>query len=297
MTLINYRDLVGVKAQKRLNLGGERELRSYRDLPVEVRDDSGNTLVGHFSVYNTWTNIGNWFLERVAPGAFDKTIKEADVRHLLNHNPDIVLGRTKSGTLRLGSDEQGGTYEVDLNMEDPDAISTRAKVARGDIDQSSFAFRVLKEEWEEAADDSQLPKRTIVEAELFDTSTVTYPAYEDSDSGLRMAGLSILSQVLGLRDEVRYAMLRALESDDLPKDIEGAVEQFVELMRNTEISSLDGVEDEPAVDETPDDRAADEALEEDEDEEIPSDFEVMGAAETVRRRLYILNKKKEKTVD
>jgi phage head maturation protease len=64
-------------------------------------------------------------------------------------------------------------------------------IERGDVSQSSFAFRATKEEWDETGD---LPVRTVLECELFDVSPVTYPAYDDSEVGLRKVGEKILAE-------------------------------------------------------------------------------------------------------
>jgi len=194
---------------------------------VELRegdgDDSSPVLAGHAAVFNKETVIGSFFREKIAPGAFTKTIKEADVRHLFNHDPNWVLARTKNGSLQLSEDKVGLAFEAELNMDDPQAQTVRAKVARGDVDQSSFAFRVIKEEWIEPDEDGkgELPLRTIKEAQLFDTSSVTYPAYEDAETFLRGVGLDILGEALGVDEDDRATILRALTfGDSLDADME-----------------------------------------------------------------------------
>jgi HK97 family phage prohead protease len=157
----------------------------YRTFGFEVRSaEDSNTLVGHAAVFNTVVDLG-YFREKIAPGAFKKTLADnADVRALLNHNPDIIFGRTKAGTLKLREDDTGLFNEIAM----PD--TTHAKdamisVKRGDIDQESFAFQAIKEEWDET--DPSNPIRTITEAKLFDVSLVVYPAYPTTDVSARSA--------------------------------------------------------------------------------------------------------------
>jgi HK97 family phage major capsid protein/HK97 family phage prohead protease len=110
------------------------------------------------------------------------------VRYLFNHNPDAVLARTKSGTLKLGEDKAGLAVDAELA---PTSVGRDLAILmeRGDVNQMSIGFRVIQDEWEEVeGDDGHVyERRTIKEAQLFDVSAVTYPAYEETDAGLRTA--------------------------------------------------------------------------------------------------------------
>lgn len=149
--------------------------------PVEARtDDAGQRIGGYGAVFNSETVIGGEFREKIAPGAFAKSIA-GDVRSFFNHNSALILGRTKSGTLRLKEDERGLSYEVDL----PDTQAgrdLRVSMDRGDVDGSSFSFRVTRDTWEMGDD---LPLRTIQEVELYEVGPVTMPAYDDATVALR----------------------------------------------------------------------------------------------------------------
>lgn len=157
------------------------ERRSLTE-PVEFRaaEDGTKRVAGYAAVFNSITDLGD-FREQIAPGAFAKTLK-GDVRALFNHDTSMVLGRTKSGTLRLSEDERGLKYEVDL----PDTQAgrdLRVSMERGDIDGSSFGFRVTKQSWDVRDDGPSV--RTIEEVELFEVSPVTFPAYADAEIALR----------------------------------------------------------------------------------------------------------------
>jgi len=120
-------------------------------------------------------------IERLAPGCFDEAVKGADVVALFNHDPSMLLGRTKSRTLRLSTDARGLRYEVDL----PDTTTgrdVRALVKRGDLSGASFGFIVGLDEWTREAG---MCVRTIVAVKvLYDVSPVTSPAY----AGARVSG-------------------------------------------------------------------------------------------------------------
>lgn len=154
--------------------------------PLAVRTaDDGPRIGGYAARFNAETVIAGLFRERIAPGAFAEAVSRDDVRALFNHDANWVLGRTKSGTLTLAEDEQGLRYEVVLNQADPDAASVLAKVQRGDVDGSSFAFSVDAEEWDYPPD--AMPLRTIRAVHLFDVSPVAYPAYDTTSVSARTA--------------------------------------------------------------------------------------------------------------
>lgn len=139
---------------------------------IEVRESEGDemTLEGYAAVYNSETDLGH-FREVIKPGAFDDVL-DNDVRALINHDPNLILGRTNNGTLELSVDERGLKYKVKLGNQQY-AKDFYESVKRGDISQSSFAFTIDKQSWNE--------ERTVRSVDkvrqLLDVSPVTYPAY------------------------------------------------------------------------------------------------------------------------
>ncbi len=157
-----------------------------RNLPTgfEMRGDAGSgaTLIGHAAVFDVETVIMGMFREKISPGSFKKTIKESDVRALFNHDPNFILGRNKADTLRLSEDKVGLAYEIDL----PDTQTAKdlyTSIERGDVTQSSFAFKIVKEVRTEPDEEAGeiMPLFDIKETRLFDVSPVTYPAYDETD--------------------------------------------------------------------------------------------------------------------
>ena len=160
----------------------QREIRTFTFQLEERKDDKEPRMTGHAAVFNEITKIGSFFREQVAPGAFKQSIKDDDVRALFNHDPNFVLGRNVSGTLRMKEDDKGLAIEIDP-PQTQFANDLMTLMKRGDISQMSFAFQVLGEMWEENED--ELPLRTLNKLRLFDVSPVTFPAYEGTDIGVR----------------------------------------------------------------------------------------------------------------
>lgn len=158
--------------------------RRYFPLPVEVRADDGEgakKLAGYAAVFDSMTDIG-WFREKIAPGAFLDTAKEDDIRCLFNHNPDLILGRNKAGTLAVNEDEKGLWFENDV----PDTQvgrDTLTSVERGDVTGCSFSFRTVKDQWDES--DPDHPVRTLLKVKVYDVGPVTFPAYVDTSVAAR----------------------------------------------------------------------------------------------------------------
>jgi len=150
-------------------------------LGVETRaEDEKRTLAGYAAVFNSDADIGGWWTERISPGAFSDAIG-GDVRALVDHDMGRVIGRTKSGTLRLSEDSKGLRVEIDI-PNTTDGNDLWELVERGDISGMSFGFRVTKETWDETG---ETPVRTILAVDLFEVSAVAWPAYDDTEIGKR----------------------------------------------------------------------------------------------------------------
>lgn len=140
---------------------------------------------GHAAVFGVWTNIAGLFDERLAKGAFARTLREEpDVLALWHHQYDQVLGRTTSGTLRLWEDDIGLAYELDLDPRSPAGALALSTVERGDVAGMSFGFAVRAESWED--DDAwQRPRRTITDVALHEVTATPIPAYPTTTASLR----------------------------------------------------------------------------------------------------------------
>lgn len=143
------------------------------------------TMEGYAANFNSLSEDLGGFREMLMPGCFAEALKTSDVRGLFNHNPDKILGRNTSGTLRISEDEKGLRFEIDP----PDtsyAKDLQVSMQRGDVSQCSFGFRVAAEgdAWRKEPDGSYI--RSILKVDrLFDVSPVTYPAYASTSCAVR----------------------------------------------------------------------------------------------------------------
>lgn len=160
----------------------ERRVFTMNELRVAPGADGAKALRGHAAVFNRDSTEMCGFTERVAPGAFTATLAADDIRALFNHDPNYVLGRNTAKTLRMTEDVDGLAFEVDL----PDTSYARdlaVSIDRSDITGCSFGFITRSQKWEEFEDGRVL--RTLLDCQLFDVGPVTYPAYPDTDVGMR----------------------------------------------------------------------------------------------------------------
>lgn len=152
---------------------------------VQLRDmeaDSENRYVeGYAATFNVWGD-GGWFREQILPGAFRTALDKSDPRALFNHKEDLLLGRKSSGTLELSEDSTGLSIRFLMPKY---ATNIQEMMDRGDLNQMSFAFTVLRDEWRWGAD-YEKEERDILEVDtLHDVSLVTFPFYEESKAYLR----------------------------------------------------------------------------------------------------------------
>jgi HK97 family phage prohead protease len=150
--------------------------------PVERRESEGvTTVAGYAAVFGDTAEIGDYFKEVLARGAFTATLRTADVRAYFDHDRGRVLGRSSTGTLRLKEDQKGLFVEIDL-PDTSDGRDVRALIERGDISGMSIGMIVTRQEWDETGD---IPVRTIHEVELREVSIVSEPAYHGTSIALR----------------------------------------------------------------------------------------------------------------
>lgn len=183
---------------------------------------------GHGAVFNQKVELWPGYFELIEPGAFTEAIVADDVRCLVNHNTDMVLGRNKAGTLRLSEDDIGLHVDCDL----PDTTAGRdmaVSLERGDISQMSFGFGIEDARTETSGGDIV---RIITKIRpLVDVSPVAFPAYTGTDAQIYARALGSL----GVRgNDVIRALFRAeyraeLSASDLAT-IQGAIQALAALL-------------------------------------------------------------------
>lgn len=213
-------------------------VRARAGLELRAAEEGGMpTLTGHFARFNEWTEIDSIFegrfMERIAPGAFKKTIAEQrqSIKVTLNHGHDPHFGDKPLGPIEvLREDETGGYYEVPLI----DTSYNRDLVPglEAGLYGSSFRFRVVKESLNEEPERSDsnpdaIPERTITEAQVFEFGPVTFPAYEGATAGVRSMTDEMIFERMASNPERMRELLdfarqaRALTTDDLPSPEKG----------------------------------------------------------------------------
>ena len=163
--------------------------------PIEVRcqvselraNTESRTIIGYAAKFEKWSEpIMGWFREKIDRDAFSEC-DVTDVIMCFNHNIDSILARTTSGTLSLSTDEEGLRFEFEAPATTlgNDMVEL---VRRGDISKCSFKFTVEEDEWLYASKENGLDydERTIRKIDkLYDVSLVVYPAYNDTEAGVR----------------------------------------------------------------------------------------------------------------
>ena len=158
---------------------------------------TGNQLVGYGAAFNSWARISTpqgAFMEKVAPGAFRKTLQERGdkVRVLLEHGKDARAGNRPLGTLlSLREDQYGLAYVCDL-FDEPYVAELKSALA-ANLYSSSFRFRSRVEDFEPRPPASEhnpgrIPEVVLRELELFELGPCTFPAYSSATASLRTKG-------------------------------------------------------------------------------------------------------------
>jgi HK97 family phage prohead protease len=232
----------------------ERRTFTVRNIETRQADDGTMRMAGYAAVFNE-PSVPLPFIEKIAPGAFRKTLSETpDVRLLVNHE-GLPMARTKNGTMRLYEDEKGLYFEAEL-ANTQEARDLYTLVSRGDVDQMSFAFRVIRQKWNDDRTERSLTEVSLADG---DVSIVTYPAYPATSVEAREAIKRAIAQIKEGR-EVSGDSLLVLESifGDLTEGHEyvmKAVEVMGALLGNN------GVEGEEEESESPLEEVEDQELE------------------------------------
>lgn len=156
----------------------------YRSNNIELmsnKDSDDLRIEGYFAVYDDETELWDGVYEKIDRHAFDGELNK-DIRALMGHNTEKVLGRTKNKTLTLKSDDKGLWGSILINKDDPEALSLYQKVKRGDIDQCSIGFIPTDEDHETRSYGDLF---TVKSCELIEVSVVAFPAYENTSVSAR----------------------------------------------------------------------------------------------------------------
>jgi uncharacterized protein len=163
------------------------EFRSYSgpEGRVEIREgSSGRKIGGYAAKFNVLSRNLGGFVERISPGAFNKSRGDGwpEVMARYDHDRQMLLGTTGGGTLELTIDRTGLFYDVVVPHTRDDVLEL---VARNDVRHSSFAFLTgnAVDDW--STSDGGYPLRTLLSVQLVDVAPTAQPAYPDATAGLR----------------------------------------------------------------------------------------------------------------
>ncbi len=194
----------------------ERRDMPFRAVELRAKPDGsgGESLVfcGYASVTESAYEMHDWlgpFNEVIRRGAFKKTLSDgADVAFLVNH-AGLTMARTKSGTLRLSEDDTGLYSEADLDPRSPSVAELRTAMERHDIDEMSFAFQVIRQQWSPDFD-----QRDILEVSLNkgDVSVVNYGA-NPATAGAQLDARAVAASLAQLDTEQRRDVYERLVAE------------------------------------------------------------------------------------
>lgn len=164
----------------------ERERRSITEgmelrFAQDAKPGEARTAEGYAALFNVETDVGGYFTEVIAPGAFTRSLAEHDCLALHTHDVGRVVGRKAAGTLEVSEDEKGLAFRNVL-PDTSDGRDLAVQIERGDIAGMSFGFISVRSEWDETVDP---PKRTVIEARLLEITYTPIPQYTDTEVGLR----------------------------------------------------------------------------------------------------------------
>jgi HK97 family phage prohead protease len=184
-----------------------RHARTEEVRHVEFRaseNSDGQTLEGYAAVFNAWTDIRDslgTYKERIAPGAFKRTIGQRQPVLQFDHGSHPLIGSLPLGTISALREDRNGLF-VRARLSDNWLIEpVRDAIKDGAVSGMSFRFRVVSDDW---SDDNE--ERTINEVELLELGPVVFPAYEQTS-------VSVRSLVNHLDDDTRAALAQELSTD------------------------------------------------------------------------------------
>ena len=160
-----------------------------RMIPGEVRAlsaDGASYVEGTGIVFSQWSDDLGGFRELVDPAATDGAL-DPDMAVCFNHDANFLLGRAPN-TAEISTDASGVHYRAEINPDDPSAVSTHAKIARGDVTGSSFQFRVEDDRWE--SDDTGTRRTILKFAEVIEMGPVVFPAYSQTVASARATDIA-----------------------------------------------------------------------------------------------------------
>ncbi|SNS77782.1 prohead peptidase. Unknown type peptidase. MEROPS family U35 [Granulicella rosea] len=170
-----------------------------KELRVQTGADGSKTLGGYALVYNSRSVDLGGFTELIAPGAVTESLKQnPDVLMLRDHKQELLMGRTKAGTLTLIDDPVGLRFSCKL-PDTQQAIDLATSVTRGDLDGVSFGFQTIEDSWTSDGEGNVI--RTLLKINLFEISPTSFAAYPAANVSVRSCPPELRSLLRSKRDD------------------------------------------------------------------------------------------------
>ena len=215
---------------------------------LELRaEGSGRTFTGYAALYESDSEPMGGFVERIAPGAFRRSLTSHgwDIKLLANHDPGRVLASTRAKTLRLRDTDRGLFVEAEL-PNSPEGDNYAEAIRRGDIDSMSFGFTVQPggEKW--SADGKV---RTLTDVKLFEVSVVAWPAYSATTGTTSVRSLDQLATREDVSvEDLKVAIDTFVAGEDLTpaqgEMLKGVIDLLVQVEAEQDMAEEDAPEGE-----------------------------------------------------
>lgn len=251
--------MVAVSVSEGIEPGGERSEMTIAETTVETDDDGrmeapkdnlvrhvefraepsgdGFTLEGYAAVFNEWTEIDSWegsFRERIAPGAFRRTLGQRTPILQFDHGTHPLIGSLPLGVFTSISEDEHG-LRVKARLSDNWLVEPiRDAIRDGAITGMSFRFRVIRDQWAKGKD--KIAERTINEVALYEAGPVVFPAYEQTTVGVRSQEIMSALNDPELRVELARCLLTGTDVVSVPNDDDPAAEGHL----SSDVDSTEG---------------------------------------------------------
>ena len=188
-----------------------------------VADTDGRTLEGYAAVFNEWTTIDSWegtFQERIAPGAFKKTLSERMPVLQFDHGTHPLIGSIPLGVFTALREDENGLFVRGRLSDNWLVEPIRDAIRDGAITGMSFRFRVIKDSWRKGP--GNVPERTIQEIALYEAGPVVFPAYEQTSVSVRSREVLTALGDEGVRHELALLLATGTSADALAAETDDA---------------------------------------------------------------------------
>ncbi|MBS9525919.1 HK97 family phage prohead protease [Litoribacter alkaliphilus] len=165
-----------------------KEIRTFQNVEFRTFEEEGKKYIEGYALKFQKDSRDMGFIEVIDRNAINDSTDLSDIVALFNHKEDYILARrnSKVNTLEILVDETGLKYRFEVD-EDISYIRDLYKlIKKGEISESSFAFRINEdgEKWEKRGDGKYI--RTITSFKgIYDVSVVTKGAYQDTPVDVR----------------------------------------------------------------------------------------------------------------